>query len=135
MCGFEVRLPPNASRRDRATAQQKQHVHHKNSRADGVEQLKCVRCNKLIPTTRARAAHKLLVPMAPKQTLTPQKPGLVARPPHLKQRAKLRNIERIAMKHLGLSVENLPPDFLMTNLRRKKEVDRRGSGSRPVKGC
>ena len=58
LCGFEVRLPPNASRRDRATAQHKQHVHYKNCRGGGFEQLKCVRCNKLFPTTRARAAHE-----------------------------------------------------------------------------
>ena len=57
-CGFEVRLPPNASRRDRATAQHKQYVHHKNCRGGGVEQLKCVRCNRLFATVRARAAHE-----------------------------------------------------------------------------
>ena len=49
LCGFEVRLPPNASRRDRATAQLKQYVHNKNCRGGGGEQLKCVRCNKLSP--------------------------------------------------------------------------------------
>ena len=57
-CGFEVRLPPNASRRDRATAQHKQYVHHKNCRGGGVEQLKCVRCNKLFAAVQARAAHE-----------------------------------------------------------------------------
>ena len=56
-CGFEVRLSHTASRRDRQTAQHKQHIHHKNCRG-GVEQLKCVRCNKLFATVRARAAHE-----------------------------------------------------------------------------
>ena len=45
-CGFEVRLSHTASRRDRQTAQHKQYVHHRNCRGGGVEQLKCVRCNK-----------------------------------------------------------------------------------------
>ena len=40
------------------TAQHKQHIHHKNCRGGGVEQLKCVRCNKLFATIRARAAHE-----------------------------------------------------------------------------
>ena len=31
---------------------------HKNCRGGGVEQLKCVRCNKLFATVRARAAHE-----------------------------------------------------------------------------
>ena len=58
VCGFEVRLPPLASRRDRSTAQRKQYVHNKNCRGGGVEQLKCIRCQKLFATTRARAAHE-----------------------------------------------------------------------------
>ena len=57
-CGFEVRLSHTASRRDRQTAQHKQYVHYKNCRGGGVEQLKCVRCNKLFATVRARAAHE-----------------------------------------------------------------------------
>ena len=47
-CGFEVRLSHTASCRDRQTAQHKQYVHYKNCRGGGVEQLKCVRCNKLL---------------------------------------------------------------------------------------
>ena len=58
VCGFEVRLLPNASRRDRSTAQHKEYVHRKNCRGGGVEMLKCVRCQKLFPTVRARAAHE-----------------------------------------------------------------------------
>ena len=57
-CGFEVRLSHTASRRDRQTAQHKQYVHHKNCRGGAAEQLKCVRCNKLFATVRARAAHE-----------------------------------------------------------------------------
>ena len=57
-CGFEVRLSHTASRRDRQTAERKQHIHHKNCRGGGVEQLKCVHCNKLFATVRARAAHE-----------------------------------------------------------------------------
>ena len=57
-CGFEVKLSHTASRRDRQTAQHKQYVHYKNCRGGGVEQLKCVRCNKLFATVRARAAHE-----------------------------------------------------------------------------
>ena len=60
-CGFEVRLSHTASRRDRQTAQHKQYVHHKNCRGGAAEQLKCVHCNKLFATVRARAAHELLV--------------------------------------------------------------------------
>ena len=52
--GFHTPL----SRRDRQTAQHKQYVHYKNCRGGGVEQLKCVRCNKLFATVRARAAHE-----------------------------------------------------------------------------
>ena len=41
-----------------ASSQHKQHIHHKHCRGGGVEQLKCVRCNKLFATVRARAAHE-----------------------------------------------------------------------------
>ena len=58
IAGLKLGLSHTASRRDRQTAQHKQYIHHKNCRGGGVEQLKCVRCNKLFATVRARAAHE-----------------------------------------------------------------------------
>ena len=58
VCGFEARLAPQASRRDLSTAQHKVYVQRKNCRGGGVEMLRCVRCNKLFASTRARAAHE-----------------------------------------------------------------------------
>ena len=55
--GSRFGCPTPNLRRDRQTAQHKQHVHHKNCRGGGLEQLKCVRCNKLFATLLAPAAH------------------------------------------------------------------------------
>ena len=57
-CGFEVRMPLGASKRDRATATHKKYVHHKNCRGGGDAQITCPRCNKIFSSVRARAAHE-----------------------------------------------------------------------------
>ena len=56
-CGFEARLSYTASRRDRQTASHKRHIHHKNCRGGGIEQLKCICCNRPFATIRARVAR------------------------------------------------------------------------------
>ena len=48
LCGFKVRLAPNASGRDRSSTQEKQDTHRKICRGGGVEQLKRVQCNKCL---------------------------------------------------------------------------------------
>ena len=57
-CGFEVRMPLGATKRDRATATHKKYVHHKNCRGGGDGEITCPRCNKIFPSVRARAAHE-----------------------------------------------------------------------------
>ena len=49
-CAFEARLFHTASRRDRQTAQHKQHVHYKNCRGGGVELLNLSSCNAFAAT-------------------------------------------------------------------------------------
>ena len=41
-CGFEVRMPLGAPKRDRTTATHKKHVHHKNCRGGGDAQITCL---------------------------------------------------------------------------------------------
>ena len=57
-CGFEVRLPQRASRRDKATATHKKYVHHKNCKGGVAAQLTCSRCLRVFGSVRARAAHE-----------------------------------------------------------------------------